>query len=198
VYYCGWHAEASYGAFSYLIVRPGGNVLIDSPRAGKPLLRRLEALGGVRWMFLTHQDDVADHEVFARHFGCTRIMHAADARIPVEQRIEGSAAVALDGELTVIPVPGHTRGSAALLYRDKFLFTGDHLAWDESGDRLYAFRNACWYSWSEQIDSMQRLLDYAFEWVCAGHGGSKGLSAAEMNLRLRAMISRLESDQIRS
>ena len=35
VYFCGFTAEASFGAWSYLIVRPdaeGGNVLIDSPR----------------------------------------------------------------------------------------------------------------------------------------------------------------------
>src|SRR5919199_6602053 len=35
VYYCGYNAESSFGAWSYLIVRPkreGGNVLVDSPR----------------------------------------------------------------------------------------------------------------------------------------------------------------------
>ncbi len=47
IYYCGWHAEASYGAASYLIVRPRGNVLFDSPRAARPLYTRLDALGGV-------------------------------------------------------------------------------------------------------------------------------------------------------
>jgi ferredoxin len=47
IYYCGWHSEASYGASSYLIVRPGANVLVDSPRASHPLLERIAALGGV-------------------------------------------------------------------------------------------------------------------------------------------------------
>jgi glyoxylase-like metal-dependent hydrolase (beta-lactamase superfamily II)/ferredoxin len=32
VYYCGWASRRSFGASSYLIVRPAGNVLIDSPR----------------------------------------------------------------------------------------------------------------------------------------------------------------------
>src|SRR5687768_7033430 len=41
VYYCGFASEASFGAASYLIRRPGGNVLVDSPRASKPLLQRL-------------------------------------------------------------------------------------------------------------------------------------------------------------
>src|SRR5918911_2232372 len=63
VYYCGFNAESSFGAWSYLIVRPeseGGNVLVDSPRYSRPLVRKLEALGGVRTVFLTHRDDVAD------------------------------------------------------------------------------------------------------------------------------------------
>ena len=125
VYYCGWHAEASYGAASYLVVRDRGNVLVDSPRAARPLYDRIDALGGVRTMVLSHRDDVADHAAFARRFGCERIMHAADAgRLPIERTISGSDPIALDDELTLIPVPGHTRGSVALLYREKFFVHG--------------------------------------------------------------------------
>jgi glyoxylase-like metal-dependent hydrolase (beta-lactamase superfamily II)/ferredoxin len=171
VYYCGWHAEASYGAASYLIVRARGNVLVDSPRAARPLYDRLDALGGVRTLVLSHRDDVADHAAFARRFGCERVMHAADAgRLPIERRLEGNAPIALDEELTVIPVPGHTRGSIALLYRDKFLFTGDHLWWDEDEERLDMGRGVCWYSWAEQLRSLAKLAAYRFQWVLPGHG----------------------------
>jgi hypothetical protein len=52
-----------------------------------------------------------------------------------------------------------------LLYRKKFLFTGDHLAWSPNRQTLIGFRSACWYSWTEQIKSMEKLLDYEFEWV---------------------------------
>src|SRR5215467_8396844 len=38
VYFCGYASPDSYGASSWLIRRPGGNVLVDSPRAAKPLL----------------------------------------------------------------------------------------------------------------------------------------------------------------
>jgi len=78
--------------------------------------------------------------------------------------------VQIDQDLLAIPVPGHTRGHMVLLYRNKFLFTGDHLAWSPRRNTLTAFRNACWYSWSEQTRSMQRLLKYDFEWVLPGHG----------------------------
>jgi glyoxylase-like metal-dependent hydrolase (beta-lactamase superfamily II) len=44
-------------------------------------------------------------------------------------------------------VPGHTRGSACLLYRETYLFSGDHLDWNPKGNGLQAFREVCWYDW---------------------------------------------------
>ncbi len=193
VYYCGWHSADSYGAASYLIVRPRGNVLVDSPRAARPLFASIAALGGVRTLVLSHRDDVADHAAFARRFGCERIMHAADAgALPVERRLTGDDPIALDDELTVIPVPGHTRGSVALLYRDKFLFTGDHLWWDEDDERLDMGRGVCWYSWRDQLRSLERLRDYRFEWVLPGHGRRfRAAPADAMRAAVEEAIARL-------
>jgi glyoxylase-like metal-dependent hydrolase (beta-lactamase superfamily II)/ferredoxin len=193
VYYCGFNAESSFGAWSYLVVRPeaeGGNVLVDSPRYSRQLVKRFEELGGVGTMFLTHRDDVADHERYARRFRARRVMHADDgaARHGVEHVVEGLAPARLDDELTVIPVPGHTRGSACLLYRDKYLFTGDHLAWSPARNTLTAFRTACWYSWTEQTRSMERLLDYPFEWVLPGHGRIHHDTPERMREHLRGCV----------
>ncbi|PYS91750.1 MAG: MBL fold metallo-hydrolase [Acidobacteria bacterium] len=194
VYFCGFTSESSFGAWSYLIVRPeaaGGNVLVDSPRFASQLVKRIEALGGVRQMFLSHRDDIAEHARFAKRFNCSRIMHADDnaARHGVEQIIKGNAPIKLDNELTIIPTPGHTRGHIVLHYRDKFLFTGDHLAWSPERETLTAFRSVCWYSWPEQIHSMQRLLDYRFEWVLPGHGRIHHAPAAEMHTHLQRCVA---------
>ncbi|HVF49231.1 MAG TPA: MBL fold metallo-hydrolase, partial [Pyrinomonadaceae bacterium] len=175
VYFCGFTSESSFGAWSYLIVRPrerGGNVLVDSPRFSGPLVKRIEALGGINQLFLTHRDDIADHAKFARRFGCERIMHADDGarRLPAERVVEGEEAVRLDEDLLAIPTPGHTRGHMVLLYRDKYLFTGDHLSWSPSKQTLTAFRTAMWYSWPAQTRSMEKLRAYDFEWVLPGHG----------------------------
>ena len=193
VYYCGFNAESSFGAWSYFIVRPegeGGNVLIDSPRFATQLVKRIDGMGGVDRMFLTHKDDVADHRRWADRFNCRRVMHADDGaqRLGVEQIITGEDAVNLDPDLIAIPVPGHTRGHTVLLYRNKFLFTGDHLAWSPNRHSLIAFRNACWYSWTEQTRSMARLLDYEFEWVLPGHGRIHHDSAREMRAQLERCI----------
>jgi glyoxylase-like metal-dependent hydrolase (beta-lactamase superfamily II)/ferredoxin len=192
VYFCGYASEASYGGSSYLIVRPGGNVLVDSPRFTAPLVRRIEELGGVRWMFLTHQDDVADHRKFRERFRCDRIMHAGDASFPVERVIEGREPVRLDDDLVVLPTPGHTAGHQALLYRGRFLFTGDHVWWDPEARRLSASRRYCWHSWSEQKRSMKRLLDVPFEWVLPGHGARHQAPASEMKARIEDLIARMD------
>jgi glyoxylase-like metal-dependent hydrolase (beta-lactamase superfamily II)/ferredoxin len=173
VSFCGFTSKDSFGAWSYFIERPEGNVLVDSPKAVNRLLRHFEERGGVATMFLTHKDDVADHEAFARRFGCERVLHERDVTSgtrSVERKISGTEPVSLDEDLLVIPTPGHTRGHAVLLYCDKFLFPGDHLAWSARRNGLIAFRDACWYSWEEQTRSMERLLDFSFEWVLPGHG----------------------------
>ena len=174
VLFCGFTSSDSFGAWSYFVERPEGNVLVDSPRAVNRLLKNFGERGGVATMFLTHRDDVADHEKFARQFSCERILHERDVTRGtqgVERKISGNEPVRLADDLLAIPTPGHTRGHCVLLYREKFLFTGDHLAWSARRGHLVAFRDACWYSWDEQIRSMERLLDYSFEWVLPGHGG---------------------------
>jgi glyoxylase-like metal-dependent hydrolase (beta-lactamase superfamily II) len=153
----------------------------------------LERRGGVATMFLTHRDDVADHEAFHRRFGCERILHAADVSAgtrAVERRLEGEEPVALAPDLLAIPTPGHTRGHAVLLYRGRYLFTGDHLAWSHRRGQLVAFRDANWYSWPETIRSMERLLDYEFEWVLPGHGAwHRAASAPEMRRELEKCVA---------
>jgi glyoxylase-like metal-dependent hydrolase (beta-lactamase superfamily II)/ferredoxin len=194
VFFCGFTSESSFGAWSYLIARPpaeGGNVLVDSPRFSGPLVRRIEEMGGVRQFFLSHRDDIADHAQFAEYFRCPRIMHQGDgaARLGIERVITGESSVRLDDDLILIPTPGHTRGHQVLLYRNKALFTGDHLAWSPERQTLVAHRNYCWDSWSTQTRSMERLLEYRFEWVLPGHGRIGHGSAEQMHLHLQECVA---------
>jgi glyoxylase-like metal-dependent hydrolase (beta-lactamase superfamily II) len=197
VYFCGFTSEASFGAWSYLIVRPeeqGGNVLVDSPRFNNPLARRIEQMGGVNLMLLSHRDDIADHAKFAAHFRCPRVMHEADgaAARGIERVITGTAPSRIDGDLQLIPTPGHTRGHQVFLFREKVLFTGDHLAWSPERETLTAFRDVCWYSWTEQTRSMEKLLAYNFEWVLPGHGRIGHGSPEEMHKHLQDCVARMK------
>ena len=192
VSFCGFTSPDSFGAWSYFVERPAGNVLVDSPKAVPRLLSEFERRGGVATMFLTHRDDVADHAIFRRKLGCERVLHEADVSrgtADVERRLVGTEPVALADDLLAIATPGHTRGHAVLLYRNRFLFTGDHLAWSARRGGLVAFRDACWYSWEEQTKSMERLLDFSFEWVLPGHGAWRRFeSAAEARRELERCV----------
>lgn len=195
VYYLGYASEHSFGAASYLIQRPEGNVMIDSPRMNGMLGKRMDALGGVKHLFLTHRDDVADHQEWSDRFGCNRIMHKGDISAGTSQmeiQIEGLDPYDLAPDLKIIPVPGHTRGHSVLLYDNRFLFTGDHLEFDEDAQKLRAFKDFCWYDWNEQIKSMTRLLNYDFEWVLPGHGRQHHASKVEMKALMTECVQWME------
>jgi glyoxylase-like metal-dependent hydrolase (beta-lactamase superfamily II)/ferredoxin len=198
VYFCGFTSESTFGGWSYLVTRPdseGGNLLIDSPRFASQLVKRIDALGGIRKMLLTHKDDIADHELFRKRFACERIMHEADGanNIGVESVIRGQEAQEIEPDLLAIPTPGHTRGHVVFLYREKFLFTGDHLAWSPARNTLTAFRSVAWYSWREQIHSMEKLLSYPFEWVLPGHGNMQHDELEKMHEHLMRCVRWMKS-----
>jgi glyoxylase-like metal-dependent hydrolase (beta-lactamase superfamily II)/ferredoxin len=193
IYYCGYTSSKSYGGSSYLIVRPEGNWLIDSPRFVPALVRKLEEMGGIRTIFLTHRDDVADASLYAERFGAERIIHAKEktAQPDAEHIIEASESVQWDEDCKIVVTPGHTRGHMVLLYRDRFLFTGDHLAWDRERNALMAFEDHCWYSWEEQIESMQRLAEESFAWVLPGHGQQICLQPDDMKSAMKRLVAEM-------
>src|SRR5581483_4267948 len=75
VFYCGFNSPKSYGGNSYFIQHPQGNWLVDSPKFLPHLVRQFEKAGGIRYIFLTHQDDVAEAARYTEKFGAERIIH---------------------------------------------------------------------------------------------------------------------------
>jgi glyoxylase-like metal-dependent hydrolase (beta-lactamase superfamily II)/ferredoxin len=190
IYYNGFNSEKSFGANSYFLQHPDGNWLIDSPRYVRHLVTAFQRMGGIKYIFLTHEDDVADAGRYAAQFGATRIIHRADADAEpgAEWIIEGFDPVEVAPEFRIIPVPGHTQGSIALLY-DHYLFTGDHMGWDRDVNGL---RLATVYVWNEETlrRSTARLLDHRFEWVLPGHADRIHLPAARMKEELQRLLDR--------
>jgi len=172
VYYAGFNSPKSYGGNSYFVQHPSGNWLIDSPKFIPHLVQQFERLGGIKYIFLTHRDDVAESNRFAAEFGSKRIIHRheLEAQPDAEIVLDGREPIGLVPDFLVIPTPGHTRGHCVLLYNNCFLFTGDHLWWNRETGTLSASSEYCWYSWAEQAKSVSRLLDFSFQWVLPGHG----------------------------
>ncbi len=191
VYHTGYHSERSYGAAPWLIKADSGNILIDAPRMTTVLKNKITEMGGLKWQYLTHRDDIADTDLFHDEFGSKRIIHEGDKISKTEHYeifIEGDDPYKLDKDTLIIPVPGHTKGHSVLLYKDKFLFTGDHLAWSNHLGHLYAFKRHCWYDFDKQIQSMEKLLSYDFEWVLPGHGAPARFEKSEMKAQLKKCI----------
>jgi glyoxylase-like metal-dependent hydrolase (beta-lactamase superfamily II)/ferredoxin len=191
VFYCGYNSEASYGGNSFFVARREGNLLVDSPRWAKLLVREIEKRGGISDILLTHQDDVADAERYQEHFQARVWIHEADRRAApfATHLLEGEEPRDIRPHLVAIPVPGHTRGSVVYLLEEEFLFTGDSLYWSRSKGALAASRNFCWYSWEKQVASLARLADYRFEWVLAGHGDRTRLASEDARESLLALTS---------
>lgn len=195
VYYCGFNSPKSYGGNSYFVRRSDGNWLIDSPKFLPRLVRRFEEWGGVAHIFLTHSDDVADAGRYAERFGSRRYIHRAElhAQPDAEIVLDGEAPIPLADDFLAIPTPGHTEGHCVLLFGGRYLFTGDHLAWDRDGRRLEAYPDYCWYSWPRQTESMRRLAEYSFEWVLPGHGQRVHLPQEEMRRQVGELAARMRS-----
>jgi glyoxylase-like metal-dependent hydrolase (beta-lactamase superfamily II)/ferredoxin len=207
VYYCGWASRRSFGASSWLIERPGGgggvgagggNVMIDSPRFNAPLARRIEAMGGLAAIVLSHRDDVADQDRWARHFGCPRWIHAADADAApqAEHRLEGLSPMDLGGGLQLIPTPGHTAGSMVAVLGEagaagagQILFSGDHLWWSPQRQVVVASRRFNWWNWEEQIRSVERLLELDVRWLLPGHGDRHAFAPGEWRIELERTLA---------
>ncbi|HWN67673.1 MAG TPA: MBL fold metallo-hydrolase [Haliangium sp.] len=195
VFLCGFNSPRSYGANSFLIQRPGGNFLVDAPRFVRRLLHRLEDLGGVADILLTHRDDVADARQYAEHFDARVWIHEddRDAAPFATEILRGRERQRVRGDMVAIPAPGHTLGSVIYHLEDRYLLTGDSLYWSRSLGDLSAFHGACWYSWEEQTRSLESLLDLRFEWVLAGHGDRRRGTPEAMHASLARLVERMKS-----
>src|SRR5262245_61745421 len=131
VFYCGFNSQKSFGGNSYFVKHPNGNWLIDSPKFLPVLIQHFREMGGIRYIFLTHRDDVAEAARYAKEFSSQRVIHRRDlsAQPEAEIVVEGIEPQEIRPDFLVIPTPGHTAGHMVLLYRNRFLFTGDHLWW---------------------------------------------------------------------
>jgi glyoxylase-like metal-dependent hydrolase (beta-lactamase superfamily II)/ferredoxin len=195
VFYCGFNSPKSFGGNSYFIKHPQGNWLVDSPKFLPHLVRSFEKSGGLAYIFLTHSDDVAEASKYAERFKARRIIHERDlgAQPGAEIILKDFEVAGPDADFKIIPTPGHTEGHCVLLYKDKFLFTGDHLWWRRRRRQLGASQGVAWFSWRKQTESMERLLRFNFEWVLPGHGQRMKLPPAEMHKELEALVNRMKA-----
>ena len=138
----------------------------------------------------THQDDCAHHaewqqllhEFIRQPAPPRRVVHRGELpswREGLDQCevLWDGPALQLEPDLTLIHTPGHTAGSACLLY-GQTLFTGDHINLREN-NALAGSRDFCFHSWSEVLRSNRNLLNYDFTTVLPGHGAPAAFASVE-------------------
>jgi len=100
----------------------------------------------------------------------------------------------VEPKFVCIPVPGHTAGSMALLYNNRFLFSGDHLWWDRDLQQLVTPEILVWDD-SQLERSVKKLLNLSFEWVLPGHGEHIHLPHRDMKKALDELLQRRRNFQ---
>lgn len=195
VFLCGHNDRRSFGAHSWFVPRARGGLMIDAPHYEQTVVSFIASHGGLAHVLLSHQDDVADAARYASEFGARVWIHEADSGAApfATDVLHGVDETTIAPGVVAFPVPGHTRGSVLYLVDERWLFTGDTLAWFHREGDLGAFRGATWYSWSALRESLDRFAQsgHRFEWVCPGHGKWHGAPADEMHERLAALVARM-------
>ncbi|KAL9365044.1 hypothetical protein Peur_042917 [Populus x canadensis] len=143
VHHCGYHSEKSYGAASFLIVRPEGNIIID-------------------------RDDVAEHRKWPERLNRDRILHSEDvdnSTADVETKLQGSGSWKPGKDVQLIHTPGHTEClylmvdagiSLLILQATEDILHWDHLLMTETGLNICERYNKC--SVTMRLDGVLKLL----------------------------------------
>jgi glyoxylase-like metal-dependent hydrolase (beta-lactamase superfamily II) len=175
VYSCEFSSPKTYEANAYLILSERGNILVEVPEFVPRMLTELEFFGGVRYIFLTHRDDVGDACKFKKHFDARIIMHESERdHVPCGVDISFEDDFQFDQEITLIHTPGHSPGASCLLLSIEagILFCGDHLLGNDHG-LVRPVRFEWTWNWKQQLASARKLLTYPFEIVIPAHASLK-------------------------
>jgi glyoxylase-like metal-dependent hydrolase (beta-lactamase superfamily II) len=162
----------TFGGKGFLVVGPKYNVLVDTPACTPRVIQAVRACGGLRYIFLSHRDEIGELQALRRALGGAVIAHRSEAHL-----VRGGADLVFDKDFEVEPgmwvvhTPGHSPGSACLLMhrgRLKMLFTGDHVLRRRAG--VPAPLKFPWtWDWEAQVASARRLLDLEFDYLIPSH-----------------------------
>jgi glyoxylase-like metal-dependent hydrolase (beta-lactamase superfamily II) len=115
-------------ARAFLLQRSHGNLLVYCAPTIEAEAAAIEELGGVSRQYLNHWHETLLGCV-SETIGAPLIVHEDDRERAAERCEVGetfSTRAVLDGDFELIPIPGHTPGATAYLWRGA-LFTGDSI-----------------------------------------------------------------------
>ena len=163
----------TFGGRGFLVAGPKYNLMVDTPACSDRVVRAVRALGGLRYIFLSHRDEIGEVAALRRRLGGAIIAHRSEAAL-----VPGGADLVFDRDFEVEPgvwaihTPGHSPGSSCLLLHRrglKVLFTGDHILRRRAGVPG-PLRFPWTWDWDAQVASARRLLRLDFDFMVPSHG----------------------------
>ncbi|WP_320672830.1 MBL fold metallo-hydrolase [Patulibacter defluvii] len=120
-------------ARAFLLEREAGNLLLYGASAIEPQRDEVRALGGIVRQYLNHSHEATTAaDRIGQAFDAPLVVHAADAaEVAATARVGATFdhRHRIGDDLEAIPIPGHTAGATAYLWRagdgERVLFTGD-------------------------------------------------------------------------
>ncbi|MCC3274483.1 MBL fold metallo-hydrolase [Arthrobacter sp. zg-Y20] len=184
---------------SYLLQRPAGNVIIyNSPGIGSAH-QAIEELGGAVRLLINHAHEAMygapglDVPVYVHSRDRAEVASAMEVAGVFEDR------QMIDGDLEVIPTPGHTAGTASYLWdsgNGRFLFTGDFL-WIEHGEwKAVVLDPSLRQAYLDSLALVRELdFDVLVPWGTTDDGPPFALAGtrAEIRSRVDAVINRVRA-----
>lgn len=165
--------EPETGTFSYLIQRPQGNLLVDTPPVTDAVLAALTAMGGVAALFLTDASHTAKAYTIVEKFGCAVIAHEKEGDatgLPEVQTFFED--IQWTPEIRLLALPGRTNGSAGVYYEpQRALFTGDLVTYD--GETFVLGLTPQDANRMEKRASILRLVQIPFQTILRAHGNEQ-------------------------
>ena len=193
VYFCGHNSPMNVSANSFLLRRPNGLMMVDTPLFSNALAARYEALGPITDVLLTHRDHAAHGERYAERFGARLWIHEGDldSAPTADHVMRGTEPIEIAEGVVAHPLYGHTEGNVIFVADDTYCFTGDSFYWCRTTGDIEVFEDVTWLSIRDLAASMRRTVPrLEFEWLLPGHGDRIRLPKPEMARRMRDLTER--------
>jgi glyoxylase-like metal-dependent hydrolase (beta-lactamase superfamily II) len=146
--------------------------MVDTPAATPRAIQAVRAVGGLRYLFLSHRDEIGEIGELHPATGGAVIMHRSEADlVPCGVDLVFDTDFEVEPGVTVIHTPGHSPGSSCLLVeRDdlRILFTGDHIL-RRRADQPAPLKFPWTWDWEAQRASARRLLELEFDYIVPSH-----------------------------
>lgn len=124
-------SPSTHGGRSFLVTGPKYNLMVDTPACTPRVLNAVRLTGGLRYLFLSHHDEIGEIEAIHRVTGGAVIMHRSRMdQVPCGVDLVFDTDFEVEPGVTVIHTPARSLDSSCLLVHRgelRVLFTGNHI-----------------------------------------------------------------------